>query len=109
MSETSIVELKYPVTVTTPTGGALSVNSVTIRRLKAKDLKFLPEGKGTPAGMLPIIAAVTGLSQEVVDEIDVEDITKIAAVLTDFSAGYLGSGDKSSGVSPQPTTSLPLS
>lgn len=105
----TVLDLKYPIQISAAGGSKVELKTVTIRRPKAKDLKYAPrEGKtSTPHDMIPFIAVLTGLKPEEVDEMDLEDISAIGRMLDDFVAGYRESGKESSGVSPQLTTSLP--
>jgi len=100
------IQLEFPVDVKGPQGGTMKLTEVTIRRLKVADLEMLPEDSEDfkkPKMMIPLIAAISGQEVATIREIDLEDLGKIVTALTDFLAGYLGtgkSGDKSSGVSP---------
>ena len=109
MSTPEPIELDFPIDVNTDGGGTLHVTSVTLRRMKAKDLKHLNReaiAEQDPAALLPLIAALTDLPLEAVEELDMVDIKKMVDTLMTFSAGFLGTGTKSSGESPEPTTSL---
>ena len=87
MSAPKIVNLKYPVETTSAGGGKVTVSSITLRRPKAKDLKFIPaDGIASPADMLPLIASVSGLDIEVIEEVDLEDITEVVQALQGFSS-----------------------
>ena len=62
-----------------------------VGRLKAKHLKMIPEGftesEGkniNPAEVLPIIAAVSGLDEDTVGELDMADLISISEALEDF-------------------------
>lgn len=92
-------ELKHPVSA-----GDDVISKVTISRLKAKHLQYVPKqflGADAEDGeavdikiweMLPFIAAVLGLPREVVDELDVEDLVPLAEKMTSFLAGSLQTG-----------------
>ena len=97
MSSTTVT-LKYPVDIVSATGVKTTLTSVTLRRIKAKDLKFMPaDGDKSPAKMLPLIASLTGLDISTVEEIDLEDMNLIAESLVGFSTAFLKTGNLSSG------------
>lgn len=84
--EKKVYQLQFPIT-TTIEGKETVITEVTVGRLKAKHLKLMPsslvsgEGGGEgkvaiePATMLPLIAALTDLPIEVIEEMDMEDLT----------------------------------
>jgi len=88
--KSNVVELEYPIIIKTAEGGEATISKITIGRMKAKHLKLLPsdivKSKGSidPAKMLPLIAAMAELSEEVVGEIDMSDIIKIVGVMESF-------------------------
>jgi hypothetical protein len=97
------VFLKHPVT---RQDGA-KIDRVKFHRLKVKHLRELPEsmfkGDGSdvrPQDMPQLLVAVTGLPQEVVDEIDMEDLTQLAEPMRDFLEASLGIGETQSQESP---------
>jgi len=63
------------------------ISTVMLRRPKVKDLKKVDaaraEGGDMQAG-IAMVAAITGLSVEVVDEMDAADFTTISEALADF-------------------------
>jgi hypothetical protein len=104
--------LEYPVDVKAADGSITQVTSVTLRRMKARDLKHIKvnEDESTRDGavMLPLVAVLTDLPLTVVEDIDMADMKKILDKLAFFSSGFLGTGKKSSGESQQPITSPPI-
>ncbi len=89
--EKKIIELKFPLTVKTQTGANASVQQVTLSRMKTKHLKLLPESfmasRGeavNPGDLIPLIAAMSGLSEEAVGEIDVQDLMVVAEAIQGF-------------------------
>ncbi len=82
------VTLKYPVTTRLRGADAETreetVTSVTVRRPKGRDLKAMDKHAGKNAQMLALIAAVTGLRADQVDEMDGEDITTLGTLVGDF-------------------------
>ena len=79
------IKLNHSIPIPTESG-TVQCNEIELGRLKTKHLKLLPKGftkmadKGEiePTALLPIIAGVTGLPEESVDEIDFEDLFIIA-------------------------------
>ena len=106
MSEnTATVKLDYPIPAI---GDQPEISELTFGRLKAKHFKKLPqrmmeqaadgeEVNITAAEMVPVIGALAGITEEQADEIDLEDVDKIAAVIMDFFGRYQGTGSGSSG------------
>ena len=97
MSNEKIIILNYPVTIKIPLVNDLGINfdekiitQVTLRRLKAKDLKKLPEDfieKGkeiTMKEVLPLISIMSDLDISVVEELDVKDLGLIMEEIDSF-------------------------
>jgi hypothetical protein len=86
MSDT--YQLKHPITQRRqPRGGEVReeiIEIVTLRRLKAKDLRALDRIDGKFAQSLAVIAALSGLSTQIVDELDAEDVEGIGGLIGDF-------------------------
>lgn len=88
--KSNVVELEYPIITKTAEGAEATITKITIGRMKAKHLKLFPpdiaksKGKVDPAMMLPLIAAMAELSEEVIGEIDMNDIIKIVGVMESF-------------------------
>jgi hypothetical protein len=83
------VELEFPISVKIEGGATAEVGEVTLGRLKAKHLKLLPQDmmkkkQIEPVAMLPLIAAITELPEDAVDEIDIGDLMKIVEVMQSF-------------------------
>ncbi len=74
------VKLQFPVSCNNVT-----VEEVTLRRLTVGDLKRIPkefyewpEGvPHNPSDFIPMLAAMTGLSEEVVAQMDLEDFNQV--------------------------------
>lgn len=85
-----IIELKYSIPVIKEGGGSVDISQLVIGRLKAKHLKALPdnfmENKGNlnPSDMIPLLASITDLSQETIEELDFEDLANVAEELGSF-------------------------
>lgn len=81
-------DLQYPIVQRRKaSGGEIreeTIDQVTIRRLRAKDLRMVDRIDGKVAQSLALIASLTGLSQTTVDELDAEDVEGIGAVIGDF-------------------------
>lgn len=106
MSETKNIPLQFPIQTTTSGGAKATISSVEIRRLKGRDLKFLPKDGAGHDAIIPLIASVTGLKAEDIGDMDLIDLNNVGKEIMSFSEGYPeASGSTLSGVSPQPTTS----
>jgi nitrate reductase gamma subunit len=92
-------ELKHPIVLRTRVqGGAeaeTTTTEVTVRRMKAKDLRMLDTVQGKFTQSLAIIAALTGLSAKAVDEMDGEDIEGLGEIIGDFFPGRQETGETS--------------
>ncbi len=93
------IDLKYPIPVKGEGGTLVEVSTLTMGRLKAKHFKTLPssifdgEGKNvTPGEMIPMIAVLTGVPEESIDELDAADLLEIGAKLADFLSESLQTG-----------------
>lgn len=94
MSEENFIiyTLIHPIETTDKDGNKAQITELKlVKRLKGKILKKLPrsffenEGEGIiPADLLPFIAAIANISEEIVDELDLEDIEKIAKKVEHF-------------------------
>jgi len=101
MSISKVVELKHPITCTKD-GKEEVLSSITLGRLKAKHLKLLPkdffdneEGKLSPQDIVPLVAALGNISEEVAGEIDlIDDLTPLAEAVGDFLSQSLETGKK---------------
>lgn len=79
------VKLICPLTL--PDGTVLS--EVIIGRPKAKHLRSLPEDAfsqqgSNPTKFLPLFKAMLGLSDEILDEIDIADLLEMVSAINDF-------------------------
>ena len=82
------VELNCPITVKDE-GKDLEIETVTLRRLKVKDLRNLPEGclskdELDPMDALPLISVSSGLKTEWIEEFDLTDLDKIVRAMAPF-------------------------
>uniref|UniRef100_A0A6M3ITP5 Tail assembly chaperone n=1 Tax=viral metagenome TaxID=1070528 RepID=A0A6M3ITP5_9ZZZZ len=97
-----IVPLQFPIPIEIDRGdGSKEIQqcaSLTFNRLKTKHLKLLPasfwttEGEISPVDMLPIIAAVAGISEAAADEIDLADLETVAEAIESFLPQSLKTG-----------------
>jgi len=86
-----IVKLQYPITYK---DGEVEkvVSEIKLCRLKAKHLRSLPDnlqdrgdsGKLSPSETLKILGAMTGISIEILDELDFTDLTEIFKEMQSF-------------------------
>lgn len=92
MDEQKEIKLEKAIPVPKEGGGEVKISVIYMRRLKAKDLKLIPEAmfdaekKTTvkPHEVLPLIAALADLSEASVGELDASDLFKIVAELEGF-------------------------
>ncbi len=95
-----VYALKYPVTVKHRANGGdvreERIEELSIRRLKAKDLREIDRQPGKMAQSLALIAALTGQPVHVIDDLDVADIEGIGEIIGDFFPGSLGIGARAS-------------
>jgi hypothetical protein len=87
--------LKYPIPIPKEGGGTVETTKLTMGRVKAKHLRSLPQhydDKTQPAEMLPFLAALLGIPESSVDEIDVEDLGQLAEGMTSFLGKSLQTG-----------------
>jgi hypothetical protein len=87
MSTEQIITLEHPVSVKLDGGGEASVSEVKIGKIRAKHLKLVPttllDGKSTnPAKLFPLIAAVTGLSESTLEELELSDFIAVVTAVT---------------------------
>ena len=83
-----IINLDYPIEIKSPNGGVTTAASITLRRMKAKDLKHVqPDTADNPYSTIPLIAALAGIPIESADEIDIIDHKKIRENLSVFFEG----------------------
>ena len=81
MSET-ILTLNYPI----QDGQGKTLTELTIRRPKVKDLRKM-QGATEVEQSINILAIVTGLVPEDIDELDMSDFQRAAKVIEDMQAG----------------------
>lgn len=86
------IELKHPIIIKDGDGAEGSENKITyvmLRRIRAKDMKTIPDdlfggGAINPAKMIPLISSITGFKIEHIEEFDIEDILTIVGQISDF-------------------------
>ncbi len=106
--EKVIVKLKYPIPLNVDKPDGLKITELVFGRLKAKHLRAMPKHVMTAASqgeeirltateMIPIVAALSNLTEQQADEIDLEDLPNISEVIADFFEQYQETGPESSG------------
>lgn len=70
-----------------------TITEVTVRRLKAKDLRTVEKATGTISQSLALIGALTGLPAHTVDELDGEDVAGIGELVGDFFPARQATGE----------------
>ncbi len=90
MEEKKTIILKHPITIKADSGADIETNKLFIGRLKVKHLKLLPDDMENAGGMgrakmvMPLIAAICGIDEAAVGEIDIEDLDVICKELDGF-------------------------
>lgn len=86
MSDT--YQLQYPITLTHKVQGAEPreevIDEVTVRSLKAKDLREVDKHEGKMAQNLALIGALTGLPPAAVDKLDLADVVGLSELISSF-------------------------
>lgn len=109
--EPKTIQLKYPVKVVAANGTETILTELTVKRAKTRDLRNLPPGAFADAqnnenAMMPIMVALyCGIPLDTAEEVDFEDLQEIMKELPSLVPGSLGTGAKSSGGSPESSTS----
>jgi hypothetical protein len=76
-TETNRYELKYPVTL-----GQETTKEITLKRPTVKDVMAANRAGGVPAEVeLRMVSLLSGLSAEVIAELDMEDYTAVQSLL----------------------------
>jgi Phage tail assembly chaperone proteins, E, or 41 or 14 len=85
------VTLKFPISVE-----GERANSLTVRRLKGKQLKKI-DLRGLTKGdaMLGVISQLTGVAPPYLDELDADDFAEISEVITSFFGKSRATGERS--------------
>lgn len=83
-------KLKFPIKLGID---APEITEVTLRRIKGKDLQAIPDsmfdesqGSRNPVRMLPLLASMTGLSEQAMGEMDFDDILVLIEAAAPFLA-----------------------
>lgn len=77
------IELDYPI----QNGAGEEIKVLNIRRAKAKDLRRMQQKENAADQEFFLIAQLTGLVPEDIDELDVADYANVQAALTDMMKG----------------------
>lgn len=77
------IELAYPI----KNGAGEEIKVLNIRRAKAKDLRRMQQKENTADQEFFLIAQLTGLVPEDIDELDIADYAKVQTALTDMQKG----------------------
>lgn len=88
VSQAATYTLLFPVTYRDVAGSEVTVAELKLRRPKAKDMRLLErvqnEGGGDIAASLALLAAINGLPETAIDELDAEDVLELSGVLLGF-------------------------
>jgi len=95
------ITLEHPIKLIKD-GIDVECKEITIGRLKTKHLKLLPKGFAKraaendidPIDLIPLISGMSGLTEEYVDELDIDDLFKIVEELEDFLGTSRTTGKK---------------
>jgi hypothetical protein len=81
-------KLLFPVIYKDAAGNEVTVMELKLRRPKAKDMRLLErvqnDGGGDIAASLALLAAINGLPETAIDELDAEDVMELSGVLLGF-------------------------
>ncbi len=85
------IDLKHEIPIEGGGGQKVKIKYIELGRIKVKHLKCLPSkfeengGKMEPQEMIPLIAGLSGRTEDEIGEIDLlDDLPKIAEELTNF-------------------------
>jgi hypothetical protein len=88
VSQATTYKLLLPVTYKDDAGSEATVAELKLRRPKAKDMRLLErvqnEGGGDIAASLALLAAINGLPEAAIDELNAEDVMEFSGVLLGF-------------------------
>jgi Phage tail assembly chaperone proteins, E, or 41 or 14 len=79
MSEPVVINLKKPITF-----GSRTVEQLTIRPVKAKDLRRISKGESPMQLSLNMAGWLSGEIKEVIDELEGEDLAEVLKVVDGF-------------------------
>lgn len=101
MSEPIRYTLKYPIVTRLrgPDGEREeTVRELTLRRVKARDIRAVDAQTGEVAKTLALLSQVTDQPAHIIDELDMEDIVGLGELVGDFLPASLGTGQTFSGI-----------
>lgn len=106
----NLIQLEFPIENKSNAGSVMTITSITLRRMKAKDLKHVKSNdiENNPYAIIPLIAALADIPLELADELDIVDLNKMKDRLLNLLGGFPGTGSKSSGESQESITSPPV-
>lgn len=90
MEEKKEIKLEHPIIMPQEDGSEKVYREVFVGRLKNKHLKHFPKNFIESGGQIPlrdipkVVSAITDISIEVADEMDVEDSSKVLECLQNF-------------------------
>ena len=88
VSQAATHTLLFPIIYKDGAGNEIAVTELKLRRPKAKDMRLLErvqnEGGGDIAASLALLAAINGLPETAIDELDAEDVLELSGVLLGF-------------------------
>lgn len=91
MSEPVTIKLRKPITF-----GSRTVEQLTIRPIKAKDLRRLKDSDSDLAKAIAMACHLTGEITEIIDELQGADLAEVLKVVNDFFHAIHGTGEKPS-------------
>lgn len=94
MSEPIVYPLKYPVEIKSAETGEVveKITELKLRRPKGKQLKVIDTATGEVGKTLALIAACSGQTLKIADELDGEDIVELGVIVEGFFGGRLPTG-----------------
>lgn len=84
------VTLQYPI----PGKDGRMIGELTFRRLKARDMRRLATAPNEEERGLIMLSCASELPMEIIDDLDIDDVTAATEALTDFLAGAPSAQEK---------------
>ena len=91
------IQLSHPLKVTREKNGAeleTEIKELTLQPIRAKHLKYVPREPENVYFIVPLLAALSGLTEAEAGELDLEDIMKAVALIAPFLEGLPTIGKK---------------
>ncbi len=90
--EPVVIKLRHPITF-----GSRTIEQITIRPVKAKDLRSIKPGSDPMATTLLMASKLSGQTDEVIDELSGDDLRDVLDAVNTFFFAIQETGQRSSG------------